>query len=524
MRTRRMAWAGPGARGRGARAVAASVAIAIAVAVATAAAAPPAPPVQAPPATGFDHARHDRTLVVSGGDTVACARCHGSGGLARPGHGACFAGCHLPAPTRGERLPAPATDPGRPSRHGVCVSCHPTGPGQRAGATAALREGPDRDWSITMSHAGHRAAPCVECHAAQAAAKVRPPARPHARCATCHDGAPAFALEGGCDRCHVAAADASAGRGPRLRTGLLAVTPRFDHRRHGRAAKAEAVACDRCHPQVATADGADLPAPSAADCASCHDGRAAFSTTGPCRSCHRDPADARYPVARPAARFDHDRHAPRLGGAACTSCHRPGASATMSSVGHGACAEAGCHQADFGARSPTTCGACHASAEPWRPLVVDVPPPARSQHGVILPHARHPAPCDSCHQRSPAGELRLVRGHLACASAGCHDTLGGPAPTLDRCEACHRGREQREHAQRRRAAPWSVRTRFRHGPHAHDPRSGAALPCATCHVGLDAARGLADLPAPTKATCAPCHDGAIAFKLTGPACERCHGR
>jgi hypothetical protein len=65
-----------------------------------------------------------------------------------------------------------------------------------------------------------------------------------------------------------------------------------------------------------------------------------------------------------------------------------------------------------------------------------------------------------------------------------------------------------------------VRTTFDHASHAR-ASGGTALACETCHVDLHAADVLA-LPTPPKATCAPCHDGTAAFKLTGTACTRCH--
>jgi c(7)-type cytochrome triheme protein len=72
----------------------------------------------------------------------------------------------------------------------------------------------------------------------------------------------------------------------------------------------------------------------------------------------------------------------------------------------------------------------------------------------------------------------------------------------------------------RLAAPWSVRTRFDHAAHAR-ASGGRPAGCDACHVDLRAPDVTA-LGTPPKATCAPCHDGTIAFTLTGTACTRCH--
>ncbi|HSK01337.1 MAG TPA: hypothetical protein VK932_08855, partial [Kofleriaceae bacterium] len=65
-----------------------------------------APAARATPA-GFDHNIHLSRVAASGADPIPCARCHTwrAGALAgKPGHRACFDGCHggVPAaPARG---------------------------------------------------------------------------------------------------------------------------------------------------------------------------------------------------------------------------------------------------------------------------------------------------------------------------------------------------------------------------------------------------------------------------------------
>ena len=121
-----------------------------------------------------------------------------------------------------------------------------------------------------------------------------------------------------------------------------------------------------------------------------------------------------------------------------------------------------------------------------------------------------------------ASPARPAGDHRACAGAGCHDR-GGAAPVFDDCAGCHQPDLLADHERERRTRRWSARATFRHASHQEDPRDGSALDCRACHTQILQATALDDLPPPAKATCAPCHDGAIAFKLTGHACSRCHG-
>ncbi|HET9622471.1 MAG TPA: cytochrome c3 family protein, partial [Kofleriaceae bacterium] len=255
--------------------------------------------------------------------------------------------------------------------------------------------------------------------------------------------------------------------------------------------------------------------------ARCHDGAAAFAITAACRRCHAEPpADdaAGFQVARPTARYLHAQHAQVS--LPCAACHPLGKTGEVSVVGHAPCAT--CHAADFGLRTPTICGACHNGTEPWRALVADRGPPERTEFGATLDHGTHAAtPCATFHVLTTAtSQLRPPRGHRACAAVGCHAVTGGPAPALTACEACHRAGLVRDRQAARLAAPWSVRATFDHA--VHGKASGEpARACATCHTDV---RGgdVRALATPGKPTCAPCHDGQTAFKLTGTACLRCH--
>jgi c(7)-type cytochrome triheme protein len=478
----------------------------LAVVAAIAASAAAAPSTSA---VGFEHNLHDRDLVVSGGDALPCARCHAMkrGALVgRPDHAACFGACHGPAPRPGE-------PPGE--RLAVCTSCH-------GEALIADASGPRRypvsyppytlepDFAIRVGHKRHAQLACATCHGGARSA-------PHRRCAGCHDGAashgPAMTA---CTGCHTPAVGKPLP--PSIVHAEVNVAGAFSHARHA-ARGAEGARCLACHRAVLETDDNMLPAPSAATCAAarCHDGAAAFAITGACSRCHLDPNDPTFKVARPTQRYSHEAHAAvRL---PCAACHPLGRSGEPAVSGHAPCAT--CHADDFGRREPRICGACHNGTEPWRALVADRGPAERTEFGATLDHAKHPSDCTHCHALTTAAtQLRPPRGHRACSGKGCHAVTGGPAPRLSACEMCHRQGLALDRQVARLAAPWSVRRSFDHAVHA---RTGDDRPlgCDACHVDLHGP-DVTRLATPAKATCAPCHDGAAAFKLTGTTCTRCH--
>ncbi|RMH43724.1 MAG: hypothetical protein D6689_04305 [Deltaproteobacteria bacterium] len=456
-------------------------------------------------ATGFDHVIHEGRVVGAGLDDIPCARCHAvdrRGRLVRPpDHTACFGACHGEPPRRG-RVPARLSDARRP----VCAACH------APDALAAYAAGRARrlpaayppyviapDYTLRLSHRTHAAARCTDCH--------RTGGPPHRACARCHAAGTAPPMTA-CADCHQPAFGPAVG--PVLSRGPFPVTGAFDHARHARAAGA--ADCTACHAAVRDADGDAIPAPRTADCAPCHDGRTAFATTAHCRRCHR-PASAR-PARAPREPFSHAAHA-GAAALACADCHRLGAGGMPAPVApdHQPCARADCHADDFASPQPRTCGACHVGDEPWRALAWFPPRRARSEFGARMPHASHPGvrACDRCHAPH-RGRQPVLAGHRACSDSACHG--GGAPPAMAACDGCHAlGRA----AARDRAAaaePWSVRARFRHAGH-----DGA---CDACHrIDATAPEGVA---APAKAACAPCHDGVIAFKMTGHGCKRCHGK
>lgn len=502
---------------RGTQVTRASGAIAVAIVLAAGGAA--AAPARA---VGFEHQLHDRDLVVSGAESLPCTRCHAVAGgvlVGRPGHAACFGSCHGPPPARGDA-------PG--ARLAICTACHAeaalAAPGPRRAAVHYPPYTLDRNFAITVGHRRHRELACQTCHPAVRPASVPP----HRRCAGCHDGSggarrgPAMTA---CTGCHIpATGDPLPPSIIHAEVNVAGAFARSGHSRH--AARGGAGArCTTCHAALLDTDDNVLPAPRAETCATarCHDGAAAFSITAACTRCHRDPELPGFKVERPSRRYshaDHAGHAARAGVAlACAGCHPLTRTGEVTVVGHAPCAT--CHADDFGRRQPRICGACHNGTEPWRALVADRAPAEHTEFGATLDHGRHPGACDSCHSLTTLDRaLRPPRGHRACTARGCHAVTTGPAPRLGACEACHREGRAAERRTARLAAPWSVRMSFDHASHARTP-TGAALACTACHVDLSAA-DVSALPTPPKASCAPCHDGSAAFKLTGTACTRCH--
>ncbi|MEP6866180.1 MAG: cytochrome c3 family protein [Deltaproteobacteria bacterium] len=461
-------------------------------------------------AIGFDHTVHARNVDVSGASPIACTRCHEQKAgrlIGKPGHAACFGTCHGAAPTgvkRGAKL-AIGED-----RLKLCTNCHAEAAlVAPSTGTLAVPYPPyriDRDFNLALSHAKHRDVTCTQCHDLSS---TKPPA-PHARCAGCHDGkAKAFAMTT-CETCHPPAVGKP--QPPELKAVQNTVTAIFSHATHA-ARGGAGKDCATCHAKIRESDASELPRPTAGDCAHCHDGKQAFSVTASCTKCHAAPADA-FLVDRPETRFRHDAsHAALLASEPCTTCHVLDAkTGEVHIADHSACTQ--CHAEDFGLRHPKKCGACHNATEPWRHLRADRPLPDSTEFGASLDHAKHTGACTSCHSlRTPTTQLRSPRGHAACLGNGCHAASGGAAPQLVNCAACHRLGLAAERLAKRIADPWSVRLGFTHAAHQN-------AACKDCHTAL--VGPLVTLATPAKATCAPCHDGTRAFKLTGTTCRRCH--
>lgn len=524
-------------------------------------------------ASGFDHVWHEGQIFVSGKAAVSCDACHTidqDGTLVgRPDHNRCFAVCHTPMP--------PSRVLGRPYRVDEdlarqCRTCHSAdalADAARGGRTRLTVSYPpygigcgrdddsecDIDFSIQMSHAKHdRAATetgrdCGACHMT-VGTSARPSTDMHARCAACH--ARAVDVRTGvdepdtekrtqasgarmppmtaCTACHRPA------HGPRTRPsmnrGAFPVTKAFSHARH---ASVEPLRCRTCHTAVARVDTTELPSPTMAACQSCHNGTRAFRATGPtCRRCHTRPALGVPVRSRQIKRFEHTNH--QMANIACVGCHELDERGTPKppSSDHMPCANSGCHEREFASRAPTICTACHVGSEPWRPLHFDRSPPAETHFGARFSHRSHMGKhgmkrdCTDCHQRSKRPrdmrrERGLSRDHDSCQGSGCHTHRGGAPPTLQQCERCHESRLIERQQAERLARPFSVRARFRHAVHERDPRTETPMACVVCHTGVDEASNMREIPTPAKSACQGCHDGSVAFKVTGHGCARCHG-
>jgi c(7)-type cytochrome triheme protein len=471
-----------------------------------------------PTREGFDHYIHDRNVSVSGADPIACTSCHTmkDGKLVGvPGHTACFGACHGAIPGKLAKKPAPITEP--PERMRICTACHSEA-ALAAPTKAALAPGYPpyelyQDYALEAPHKRHAAVACGTCHT-----KIKTSA-PHARCLGCHDGSAAAGKGPAMTACAGCHSPASGKPEPlamlRTKATQIFVTKTFSHDKHAKRGGAGAT-CTTCHAAVLTTDDRQLPRVPMASCgvSACHDGKAAFATSGPCTKCHQEEPAERYDVVRPPDRFGHARPEHVAANLPCSACHTLSATGEPRVASHAACA--GCHEADFAARVPETCGACHNATEPWRHLVPDREPPARSELGSTLDHGKHAqVACTACHSlATPTAELRPPRGHKACSGAACHANTGGASPVLTACEACHQPGLAVRREQARLTTPWSVRAEFSHAPHTQ-------APCATCHTNMAGATVM-DIAAPAKATCVGCHDGKTAFKVTGTACTRCH--
>ncbi len=448
---------------------------------------------------------------MSGSEALACSGCHvvRAGKLVgKPGHATCFGACHGAPPRAAAKVD--------PDRKKLCTACHAES--QIAVNKFVVTYPPytiDPDFNLAIGHKQHAKIDCLECHPATKAA-------PHARCAGCHDGTRASAMDK-CAGCHPPAIGKP--QPPELAALRDTVTAVFSHAKHA-ARGGAGKECTTCHARIKTTDDFELPRPTVKDCgvAGCHDGRAAFGTMVACTRCH-DRAPDKFEVARPDARFRHDGpHAGLLTKTPCAGCHPLDPRGDVGVASHAPCVA--CHADDFGARKPRICSACHSATEPWRKLAVDRSFPGTTEFGATLDHRTHlkatdNATCRTCHALATrTTQLQMPRGHVSCTGAKCHAVTGGPAPPLSACDGCHQLALDASRVAKRAADPWSVRPAFDHATH-RDNGQHEELACTGCHTDL-AAAGVLDLPTPKKPTCAPCHDGRVAFSLTGTTCTHCH--
>jgi len=216
----------------------------------------PVPVAATSPRVAFAHAQHETAK--------RCESCHSStpeGVVSHAGddHRLC-SGCH-----EHEKEFRSAGSP-------VCLACHEHSDPFRPNAVR-VEPRANSEFTVGIGHDSHKGASCESCHREK-------PARAHALCATCHAAGKAPRMTH-CDGCH-----ATPGAEPQ---GPWRVSAKFSHDTHRTDVRNKsALPCVACHAGVTTASaGHPVPRPTMRGCADCHQGTAAFKTTGTsCAKCH----------------------------------------------------------------------------------------------------------------------------------------------------------------------------------------------------------------------------------------------
>ena len=235
---------------------------------------------------GFSHNAHaGRNVKIDD-----CTQCHSllaDGTLAPPGTGK----NHAPCANSGCHMTEFAS---RQTK--ICASCHAeTAPWVKAVARLPERTvaagGPIAgEWFETTNHAVHikklgaTNATCEGCHGTAISASGSNGAmqRDHKACAPCHGKNQPPSMND-CQMCHKKKA---LDRAP---VSAWTVAKNFKHDLHAVDPRTrQATPCLQCHVSIATAtDLAGITAPPMKQCEGCHDGKAAFKTTGfECARCH----------------------------------------------------------------------------------------------------------------------------------------------------------------------------------------------------------------------------------------------
>lgn len=164
---------------------------------------------------------------------------------------------------------------------GKCASCHPT----KEIVFAVKETGP-----TTFSHKNHVAMySCSACHTKLYAIGPNKHASMAAMakgksCGACHNGKEAFAVAD-CEKCHPAKGMKAKLKDIRFKVAG-AGNVKFSHTGHLNMYK-----CADCHTRTFPLKSGNKPVSmfemrNAKSCGACHDGKAAFSVTGNCDSCH----------------------------------------------------------------------------------------------------------------------------------------------------------------------------------------------------------------------------------------------
>jgi len=405
---------------------------------------------------------HPARLPLAGAHAaVACASCHGEGGLQE--RTAAFARsqrcteCH--ASPHDPRLIAAAGE-AQSGRGDACTVCHaPSLPRWRDADETAMRS---LHGAVGFSlEAPHASQACAECHESRKSAAVNPtvlrsgadwrrdfPGRSPNGCEACHRDPHAGQFDAGesggaCAACHAP----------------TAFTPtQFDMDRHATCG----FPIDGSHRAVA--------------CASCHtvvDGVRRFAETpSACADCHADPHGGVFDRAPDGA------ERPQLvdGRSGCARCHTTVDFAKVAWTPADHALWTG--EALTGKHASASCSDCHRRASSDdRPVDPSVPPPSARRIPKFTPAPRE---CAACHDDVHAGQFA---------------TGGAPDASTD-CARCHRSTE-------------SFRTvAFDHGRDSRFALDAdhAKLACSACHRPVEFAGRSVVRFKPLGVECADCHD------------------
>ncbi|MBJ6727556.1 cytochrome c3 family protein [Geomesophilobacter sediminis] len=224
----------------------------------------------------------------------------------------------------------------------ACVNCHK---GATKSITFKIKNTPD----VTFDHVFHVKKTGGQCKACHNANFVRgnghwsmAQMEKGKSCGICHNGKRAFTANGNCNQCHK-------GMKPHdINFKFAGISPvTFSHDYHLKKYK-----CQDCHTKLFPYNTAtkftmnDMA--QGKSCGGCHNGKAAFTTTGACYKCHQGfkPGVVTFQLKKGYVKFSHDKHVNNYG---CADCHTK-----LFPYSHGQ-KQYTMHQMEQG----RSCGACH---------------------------------------------------------------------------------------------------------------------------------------------------------------------
>jgi hypothetical protein len=230
-------------------------------------------------------------------------------------------------------------------------------------------------------------------------------------------------------------------------------------------------------------------------------------------------------------------------GLGCADCHdatavREGRVARPGTNQHAPCDD--CHKAEFGKPPGKLCKVCHTEVDPFKlgagtsPLQVYPERGATQTLASTFSHRLHldkgvmekqtgsHVACADCHERNQATRDPQVPGHKNCAR--CHEQSAKVKAVLpmEKCAGCHPSRGVE--LQRGRIFITGD-LKFHHSTHEKD-KAGAAVPCTTCHAGVDDSATREDMKVPPMVQCAQCHEdaGRSPDRVRMSNCTTCHSQ